>query len=230
MSKNIENEATKHEFRDAAFHSPISALDIPDHINALLKKNGFHNVGQLIQQMETEKEELLDISGIGPKILEQIDLAVADFAQDTEPVSLPHHPPPVSTLADFYHPPIGEHHPEQAKNSDDEIKSEASFSYHSPVPSLSDYFDPENMVAVVESLPMDETQNAQNMQNGSSTKVKKKSVIDKKSKSKKTKKSKVDKKKKPSKRKKSGKNKKKVTKKKKKKSNKKKSKKGKNEK
>lgn len=155
MDDHSHSKENRPEILEAAFHSPISALDMPEYIITMLEQNGFHNAGELIQAIQTDKERILEIKGIGPKIFEQIDAAANSFEPQALSVKLPYHPPPVPTLADFYKPPLGI----QAKPPVDDDHSEKgakTITYNPPVPSLADYFDPENMVVVVETVPSKE--------------------------------------------------------------------------
>lgn len=186
MDENHGNQAFDHEILDAAFHSPIAALDIPKYIIAILEQGGFHNVGELIQQIDTDREKILEISGIGSKILEQIEVAITNFEPEISAAPMAYHPPPVPTLADFYKPPLGAKPDTQKEDNDDDESSE-TISYNAPVPSLADYFDPDNMVVVVESVPLAEFKKQAESKKKTAKKTPKKSDKKSKEKTKKTK-------------------------------------------
>lgn len=157
MDNKVTNLDEQVEIPEAAFHSPISNLDVSKHITKLLDDNGYHHVGDIIQQLVDEKEVLLAIRGIGPKILEQIEIAIENFepeVQDTSPVV---YPPPVPTLADYFRSRGGLALEETVEKESDKGDTDQTISYNPPVPSLGDYFDPENMVVVVHTLTAEET-------------------------------------------------------------------------
>ncbi len=155
MDDHQNNSENNHEIPDEAFHSPIAALNVPNHITSMLEQNGFHNVGELIQQLGDDREKILDINGIGPKILEQIEVATINFEPEVPVMEITYHPPPVPTLADFYRPPLGIQDKPQTEELDKSGNTE-TIAYNAPVPSLADFFDPDNMVVVVETVPLDE--------------------------------------------------------------------------
>jgi len=186
MAENKQTQEQNQTIPEAAFHSPISSLDIPNHICELLVNNGFDNIGELVLQLETDKKNILDISGIGPKILEQIETATEEFEPEIITVDLPYHPPPVPTLADFYKPPY--HQPQHdAKEKAKGEEKEQIITYNSPVPSLADYFDPDNMVVVLETVPAEalKTKKKNKKKPKPDLKAKKKTVSKKKTPSKK---------------------------------------------
>jgi hypothetical protein len=153
MTENNNRQEENHDIPEATFHAPISALDIPNHIGSLLQKNEYLNVGELVLQLVTDKQKILAINGIGPKILEQIEDATDNFEPENAIAEIPYHPPPVPTLADFYKPPYQHTQQNASKNKAEHQETEKTVSYNSPVPSLADFFEPENMVVVLETIP-----------------------------------------------------------------------------
>jgi hypothetical protein len=156
MTENNNRQEINHDIPEATFHTPISALDIPNHIGSLLEKNEYHNVGELALQLVTDKQKILAINGIGPKILGQIEVAANNFEPEDVIAELPYHPPPVPLLADFYKPPYKHTQQKTLKYMTETQETEKNMTYNSPVPSLADFFEPENMVVILESSPSDE--------------------------------------------------------------------------
>lgn len=64
---------------DSASDPPISALNFPTYICTLIENAGYQNVGALVLQMETDREAILAIKGIGPKTLELIEAAIENY-------------------------------------------------------------------------------------------------------------------------------------------------------
>ena len=82
----------------AIVDSPISELELPGKLIVLLEENGFSNLGDLAMRLENEPKSILDISGIGPKTLLSIQMALEDFVR--EPIE--EYREPVPSLGDQF--------------------------------------------------------------------------------------------------------------------------------
>jgi len=136
---------------DIAFQSPITELELPPSVHNLLEKNDYQNIGDLILQMESDEKQVLALRGIGPKILEQIGVALKKFKipNSTPEVKSPSYPSPVPSLADYYKPPLGNMVSSQESDDVSEEPQDGIPSYSPPVPSLADYFDPDGVITSV---------------------------------------------------------------------------------
>ncbi|MBC8332330.1 MAG: hypothetical protein H8E28_10150 [Anaerolineae bacterium] len=126
---------------EAAFHSPISVLALPNYVLELLTKNQIPTVGELMQWLEKDRKQILAIRGIGPKILEQLETAIQNFAPTPYAISAPKYPPPVPTLADYYKS-LGGKISVNKKKEPEPVAQPSEPDYPPPVPSLADYYVP----------------------------------------------------------------------------------------
>ena len=166
---------------EAAFHSPITELELPSSVHNLLETNGYENVGDLILQMNADEKQVLAIRGIGPKILEQIEVAIKQYEapKDFVKTETPTYSPPVPSLADYFRPPQGNMESTNEEKPDQEDPADASPSYNPPVPSLADYFDPDSVITSVNPMKSNAIAVA-NKQKPPKKKAKKKKQVTKK--------------------------------------------------
>ncbi len=150
MDEKANSQDIRSTIAESAFHSLVTELDLPNSVHNLLEKNGYKNVGEVVFQMKTDEQAILSIRGIGPKILEQIGVAIEQYEpseKETVKVKSPSYNPPVPSLADYYKPHLG-NNVEPEENAPEE-ESEKSPVYNSPVPSLADYYDPDEVITTV---------------------------------------------------------------------------------
>jgi len=83
MNMTPTNDEFSASVSDSATDPPIRSLDLPTYVCSLLENAGYQNAGTLALQMETDREVILAIKGIGPKTLEQIEAAVKSHAVGT---------------------------------------------------------------------------------------------------------------------------------------------------
>jgi N utilization substance protein A len=67
-----------------AFEMPLEEMDISVRVAALLRENGFENVGDLMVQLDIDSDKILAIQGIGPKAMGDIQNALSTliFAEE----------------------------------------------------------------------------------------------------------------------------------------------------
>lgn len=65
------------EIPEAAFDVPLEVLGFSDYVLSLLNDENYNTVGDLMLQMKLDSDEILEISGIGPKTMEEIEAALA---------------------------------------------------------------------------------------------------------------------------------------------------------
>jgi N utilization substance protein A len=75
---------------NAAYDLPLETLGLSDQIKQLLTDEEYDNVGDLMLQMEMDPEKINDITGIGPKAMENIQSAIevltSVMPEDEEPI------------------------------------------------------------------------------------------------------------------------------------------------
>ena len=64
---------------EAAYHIPIEELGISLRITTILGGAGYTSVGDLMLQMRLNPDEILGMDGIGAKVMENIEKALAEF-------------------------------------------------------------------------------------------------------------------------------------------------------
>lgn len=151
MDQKAKNRDIRSCIAESAFQSPVTELDLPASVHNLLVTNGYSNTGDLVIQMKTDEEVILRIRGIGPKILEQIVIAIKQYEtpeKDAPKEKSPSYNTPVPSLADYYKPPLG-NNIEPSEEVGEEDKDEKTPVYNSPVPSLADYYDPDSIITSV---------------------------------------------------------------------------------
>ncbi len=168
---------------EAAFHSPITELELPPSVHNLLETNGYENVGDLILQMNADEKLVLAIHGIGPKILEQLEVAIKQYEAPKEFVKTetPTYSPPVPSLADYFRPPQGNMESSKEEKTVQKDPADTPPSYNPPVPSLADYFDPDSVITSVNPMKSNAIAVA-NKQKPPKKKAKKKKQVTKKEK------------------------------------------------
>lgn len=62
-----------------AFDVALNELGLAENLEGLLTESGLINVGELMLQLEMDLDRILGISGVGPKAIETIQAAIADF-------------------------------------------------------------------------------------------------------------------------------------------------------
>lgn len=141
MDKNSKTPTTEQTSEEIA-QLPVSSLAVPKYVYKLLEDNQISTVGELMAQVETDQAQLLSIRGIGPKILEQLEVAIQSLSTSLQTTHGPSYPPPVPTLADYYRSlsdPLEANEAVAEENPPLEPEP-AEVEYSPPVPSLADYF------------------------------------------------------------------------------------------
>ncbi|MBC8233591.1 hypothetical protein H8E77_28925 [bacterium] len=151
MDEKTKIQGIRSTIPEPAFNSPITELEIPPSVHNLLEGNGYKNVGDLILQMGIDDKQILAIRGIGPKIFEQIGVAIKQYEtpKEAKVVKSPTYLPPVPSLADYYKPPLGNMVSSKDEDVEADEPADAAPSYSPPVPSLADYFDPDSVITSV---------------------------------------------------------------------------------
>lgn len=151
MDEKAKTQVIRSTIPEPAFNSPITELEIPPSVHNLLEGNGYQNVGDLILQMGVDDKKILAIRGIGPKIFEQIGVAIKQYEtpKEAKVVKSPTYLPPVPSLADYYKPPLGNMVSSKDEDVEADEPADAAPSYSPPVPSLADYFDPDSVITSV---------------------------------------------------------------------------------
>ena len=137
--------------------------------------------------VEKRSRASVGIRGIGPKILEQLEAAIQNFAPTPYAISAPKYPPPVPALADYYKS-LGGEISVYEKKEPEPIAQPSEPDYPPPVPSLADYYVPVRYAPKTES-PLEKPEPARN-KNDAKQKKTAKSVSKKKGKKRKPRKGK----------------------------------------
>lgn len=74
---------------EAAYKIPLEELGISPRITSVLGGAGYTTVGDLMLQIQLDSDEILGLSGIGPKAMADIEKALADVKFELEEVALP---------------------------------------------------------------------------------------------------------------------------------------------
>jgi N utilization substance protein A len=82
---------------DAAFDTDISALGLPDHVYTILTEAEHRTVGDLIMAMKLNPDNVLSLSGIGPKAMQSIETALANISFPE--LEKPAEPPEIESIA-----------------------------------------------------------------------------------------------------------------------------------
>ena len=65
---------------EAAFDMPLEELNLPDRVNSILLEADFYTVGDLLLQMQLDPDVILALNGIGPKAMEDIEIATSEVS------------------------------------------------------------------------------------------------------------------------------------------------------
>ena len=74
---------------EAAYKIPLEELGISPRITSVLGGAGYTTVGDLMLQIQLDSDEILGLSGIGPKAMADIEKVLADVKFELEEVALP---------------------------------------------------------------------------------------------------------------------------------------------
>ena len=82
--------AARAEVPEVAFQTDIELLGLPDHLYTILTGAEYRNVGDLMMAMKLNPDNVLSLSGIGPKAMETIKTALANvsFPEPEKPIEL----------------------------------------------------------------------------------------------------------------------------------------------
>jgi N utilization substance protein A len=83
--------AARADVPDAAFDTDIATLGLPDHVYTILTEAEHRTVGNLMMAMKLNPDNILSLSGIGPKAMQAIETALANisFPEPEKPAELP---------------------------------------------------------------------------------------------------------------------------------------------
>ena len=76
---------------EAAFEMPLEQAELKEHIFNILVEAGYETVGSLMMKMELDRDAVLELPGIGPKAVENIEESIAaiTFPEPPAPVEAP---------------------------------------------------------------------------------------------------------------------------------------------
>ena len=105
----MENQSSEDQVEKsipaAAYDFAITELNLPLNTISLLGSGGFATVGELMQQLNEDRESLLAVNGIGPKTLAGIELAVSEFDLTKKTRTTLSLSPPLATITKPRRPP-----------------------------------------------------------------------------------------------------------------------------
>ncbi len=80
--KSTRNQQSRKKSEQTFLKQQLIALDLPDRLFSILSDADYITVGDVIKQIETDEEKLLNLAGFGPKSLEQLKERV-EVARET---------------------------------------------------------------------------------------------------------------------------------------------------